>query len=438
MPRFQTARAAIDWLERFTNYEKTPPKSRRTAYDLGRMKRLCAALGHPEGTIAAYHVTGTKGKGSTSHYLAAALGGACGLYTSPHLVSMLERIRVGGRPVGGASFARAMTRVAGASRGGPRGFATYFELMTAAAFEVFRGGVAAIEVGLGGRLDATNVLPRPVACGITSIDWDHMDRLGRTLEKIAAEKAGIIKPGTIVVTAERKPGPLGVIRRAARRAGATLLEVGRDVRIERPRPDRRDRWEARFRLAGAAPVRVKLAAAGRHQLDNFAVAYGMLSATTLVSAAAWRRAAATQPPGRCEYFPGRPAVLLDVAHNPVSLRALAAHLARAFPRRRAVLVFGTSSDKDIAANLDSILGAADEVVFTRARHPRAADPDAMRALAGRGRIEPDARRALRVAERLAGPRGLVVVAGSFYVAGEIRSRLPSRTEPAHKSPAPSP
>jgi dihydrofolate synthase/folylpolyglutamate synthase len=340
---------------------------------------------------------------------------------------MLERIRIGGRPAGGAAFARAMTRVAGAAAGGPREFATYFELMTAAAFLLFRGGVAVIEVGMGGRLDATNVLPSPVACGITSIDWDHMDRLGNTLEKIAAEKAGIIKPGSVVVTAERKPGPLGVIRRAARRRGARLLEIGRDVEVRGARADRRDRWSAEFRLAGAPPARVRLAAAGRHQLDNFAVAYGMLSATTHVPAAAWRRAAATVPPGRCQLFPGRPAVLLDVAHNPVSLRALAVHLARAFPRRRAALVFGTSADKDVAANLDAILGAADEVVFTRARHPRAADPSAMRALAGRGLVEPAPPRAFRRARARAGPRGLVVVAGSFYVAGELAGLLRGRS-----------
>ena len=417
---FGSARAAFLWLSRFTNYEQAPPIGKRSPYDLRRMRKLCEALGHPERSFAAYHITGTKGKGSTAHYLAAAFGENTGLYTSPHLSSMLERIRIGGRPISGKKFATAMSEVASRSRGNGRDFATYFELMTAAAFVAFRGcGVAIVEVGLGGRLDATNVLASPLACGITSIDWDHMDRLGNTLEKIAGEKAGIIKPGAVVVTAERKPGPLAVIRRAAKRAGARLIEIGRDVQIESASADRRDRWSATLTMAGAAPLPVRLATPGRHQLDNFAVAWAMATATAPLPAARWRVAAALEIPGRLQLFPGRPPVLLDVSHNPVSLRALAAHLARAFPRRRTALVFGTSSDKDVAANVETIAGAADDLIFTRARHPRAAEPESLRALAGRGEIFQDPRKAFKAARARAGNRGLVVVAGSFYLAGEI-------------------
>lgn len=408
-PAFRSASRALAYLSRFTNYEKTPPKGRRTPYDLARMKRLCAALGHPERAFAAYHVTGTKGKGSTAHYLAAAFGGSTGLYTSPHLGSMLERIRVGGRPISGKRFAEVMTRVVARSETAPGEFATYFELMTAAAFEAFRRcGVAVIEVGLGGRLDATNVLPAPLACGITSIDWDHMDRLGNTLEKIAAEKAGIVKPGAVVVTAERKPGPLAVIARAAKRAGCRLLVVGRDVRIRGERADRRDRWSATLSMDGAAPLPVRLATPGRHQLDNFAVAWAMAQSTAPLPAACWRAAADTEIPGRLQLFPGRPPVLLDVAHNPVSLRALAAHLARAFPRRRAALVFGTSSDKDVAGNIESIAGAADGLFFCAANHPRAADPGELRRLAGRGEACASPRRAFDAARQFAGDRKSVV------------------------------
>ncbi|MEK7465927.1 MAG: Mur ligase family protein [Planctomycetota bacterium] len=423
MKPFRSARAALAYLSRFTNYEKTPPKGRRTPYDLARMRRLCEALGHPERAFAAYHVTGTKGKGSTAHYLAAAFGENAGLYTSPHLSSMLERIRVGGCPVSGKRFAALMTRVVAKSETAPGEFATYFELMTACAFEAFRGcGVAVIEVGLGGRLDATNVLPAPLACGITSIDWDHMDRLGNTLEKIAAEKAGIVKPGAVVVTAERKPGPLGVIRRAAARAGCRLLIVGREVRIDEAVSDGRDRWSATLSMKGSPSMRVTLATPGRHQLDNFAVAWAMAQSTAPLPAAHWRAAASVQIPARLQLFPGAPPVLLDVAHNPVSLRALAVHLARAFPRRRTALVFGTSSDKDVAANVEAVAGAADALFFAAARHPRASDPATLRALAGRGEAFANARRALDAARQYAGKRGLVVVAGSFYLAGDL---LPS-------------
>ena len=420
MHPFQSASTAFAYLSRFTNYEKTPPKGRRTPYDLERMRRLCAALGHPERSFAAYHVTGTKGKGSTAHYLAAAFGENAGLYTSPHLSSMLERIRVGGRAISGKRFAALMTRVVSKSETASGEFATYFELMTVCAFEAFRGcGVAVIEVGLGGRLDATNVLPAPLACGITSIDWDHMDRLGNTLEKIAAEKSGIIKPGAVVVTAERKPGPLGVIRQAAKRAGCRLLVVGSDVLVREARADRRDRWSATLTMKEAPAIRIRLATPGRHQLDNFAVAWAMAQSTAPLPAARWRAAASVIIPGRLQLFPGAPQVLLDVAHNPVSLRALAAHLARAFPRRRTALVFGTSSDKDVTSNVEAIAGAADALFFTAARHPRASDPAALRELAGRGEAFANARRAFDAARQFAGKRGLVVIAGSFYLAGDL-------------------
>ncbi|MCE9584790.1 MAG: bifunctional folylpolyglutamate synthase/dihydrofolate synthase [Planctomycetes bacterium] len=420
MKPFTSAAQAFAHLARFTNYEKTPPKGRRTPYDLRRMRQLCAALGHPEEKFAAFHVTGTKGKGSTAHYLAAAYGKGAGLYTSPHLGSMLERIQVGGRPVSGKRFAAVMTRVVSKARTAPSEFATYFELMTAAAFEVFAGcGIAVIEVGLGGRLDATNVLPSPLACGITSIDWDHMDRLGNTLEKIAAEKAGIIKPGTVVVTAERKPGPLAVIRRAAKRSGAALLALGHDIHLRDTRADRRDRWSATLSMKGTPPLRVRLETPGRHQLDNFAVAWAMAQASAPLPAARWRAAAAIRLPGRLELIKGNPDVLLDVAHNPVSLRALAAHIARAFPKRRVALVFGTSSDKDIAANIETIAGAADELFFTKAAHPRATEPEVLRGLAGRGATFARPRQAFDAARQSAGKRGLVVIAGSFYLAGEL-------------------
>ncbi|MCC6737538.1 MAG: bifunctional folylpolyglutamate synthase/dihydrofolate synthase [Planctomycetia bacterium] len=425
MKPFRTASEALAYLSRFTNYERTPPKGRRTPYDLARMRRLCEALGHPEREFAAYHVTGTKGKGSAAHFLAAAFGPGTGLYTSPHLASMLERIRIGGRSIPGKRFAAVMSRVVAKSETAPGEFATYFELMTAAAFEAFRScGVAVVEVGLGGRLDATNVLPAPLACGITSIDWDHMDRLGNTLEKIAAEKAGIVKGGSVVVTAERKPGPLGVIARAARRAGCRLLVVGRDVRIADAASDRRDRWSATFSMPGTEPVRVRLATPGRHQLDNFAVAWAMAQSTAPLPASRWRAAAAAALPGRLQLLPGRPPVLLDVAHNPVSLRALAVHLARAFPRRRTALVFGTSSDKDVPANVETVAGAADALFFCAARHPRAADPRDLARLAGRGLACDSPRAALAAARRFAGPRGLVAVAGSFYLAGDLLPLLP--------------
>src|SRR5262245_9751118 len=196
-------------------------------YDLRRMARLLDALGHPERGFTSVHIAGTKGKGSTAHFAEAifrAHGLRTGLYTSPHLVSMLERIRLDGEPVSGRIFVRTMNRM---RRAMDRLRPTYFEIMTAAAFLIFaqrRVGMAVIEVGLGGRLDATNLI-RPSACAIARIDYDHVDRLGSTLQAIASEKAGIFKPGVPAFTTETRTAALREIRRKARAVRAPFSAV---------------------------------------------------------------------------------------------------------------------------------------------------------------------------------------------------------------------
>ncbi len=213
---FRTFAAALDYLNRFTDYERMAAVS-QPQYTLDRMRRLVKGLGHPERSFRSLHIAGTKGKGSVAHMAEAILreaGFRTGLYTSPHLVHMLERIRLDGRPVPERDFVWAMNRMEAHLR---RLKPTYFEIMTAAAFLLFarrRVDWAVVEVGLGGRLDATNVIV-PAACAITTIDFDHMEKLGRTLGRIAGEKAGIIKPGVPVVCSPQRPEAMRVIGRRA-------------------------------------------------------------------------------------------------------------------------------------------------------------------------------------------------------------------------------
>ena len=218
------------YITRFTDYERmTGGRYAGQPYDLRRMARLLEAIGHPERGFPSVHIAGTKGKGSTAHFAEAifrAHGLRTGLYTSPHLVRMLERIRLAGEPAAEPLFVRTMNRM---RRAMDRLRPTYFEIMTAAAFLIFaerRVGMGVIEVGLGGRLDATNLI-RPSACGIARIDYDHVDRLGSTLGAIASEKAGIIKPGVPVFTTETRSAAVSAIRRKARAVRAPLGEIAR-------------------------------------------------------------------------------------------------------------------------------------------------------------------------------------------------------------------
>src|SRR6185295_12038971 len=367
------------------------------------------------------HIAGTKGKGSTAHLAEAILreaGYRTGLYTSPHLVDMRERIRLDGVPLSEEDFTRTMAEMEPQLR---RLRPTYFETMTAAAFLVFahRGvDYAVVEVGLGGRLDATNVI-LPAACAITTIDYDHMDKLGHTIREIAGEKAGILKPGVPVVSSPQPPAALRVLR-------------------ERSTP-----FFPRFRVrsrgfvlkftvegAGGHSYECGLPALGEHQAANAATAIALVERSgARISPAVVRRAfGKVRLPGRVEVVGRRPWLIVDAAHNPVSARALAAAL-KDLPRRRTILVFGASADKDYGAMLRTLLPVADLAIFTRAATSRAAAPsDLMKKAKGRAALAAGSvARALALARKAAGPRDAVVVTGSFYVAGEALAQLSRRS-----------
>jgi len=399
----------VRFLNEFTDYERMASSYSAGDYTLDRMRRLLSALGNPERAFVSLHIAGTKGKGSTAHLAEALLraaGHRTGLYTSPHLVDMRERIRIDGVPIGEGAFTRTMAEMEPELR---RLRPTYFETMTAAAFLHFANtGVdtAVIEVGLGGRLDATNVI-LPVACAITTIDYDHMDKLGHTLEAIAGEKAGILKPGVPAISSPQPP--------AARR----VLEARGKPCFPRFRVGSRRGFVLKFTVKGFGAC--ELPALGEHQAANAATALALVerSGVRLTPRIVRRAFQKVRLPGRVEVVGRRPWVIVDAAHNPVSARALASAL-KSVPRRRTVLVFGASADKDYGSMLRTLLPGADLAIFTRAANTRAAAPSDLRKQAGNrpsvvaGRVA----RALAMARKAAGPRDAIVVTGSFYVAGE--------------------
>jgi dihydrofolate synthase/folylpolyglutamate synthase len=412
------------------------------------MRALVAEMGHPERAFPSLLIAGTNGKGSVAAYCDAALrasGLRTGRYTSPHLVRVNERITVDGRPIGERAFARAVREVKGAAdrlvrRRVLRGHPTFFEVLTAAAFAHFRSeGVdaAVLEVGLGGRLDATNVA-EPLASAIVSVDFDHEIYLGRTLAKIAREKAGVLRAGRATVVGPLAAPAARAVARAARSLGARVVEARRGTRTAGTLPGAFD-----LRTPSAAYARLE-PLPGAHQRDNLVVAVRLIEEA--------RRAglpvklervphaiAGVDWPGRLQRIvvAGRPPILLDGAHNPAGARALAAHLRGRPPF---VLLFGAMADKDVRGLARALFPLATEIVLTRPRLPRAAGPAALARRAGRlargAHREPRLAKALALARRLARAHGAdteVVVAGSLYLVGGVlalvereRARLTAR------------
>jgi dihydrofolate synthase / folylpolyglutamate synthase len=402
---------------------------------LDRIHALLDRLGHPESGLRILHVGGTNGKGSVCALAEAVLraaGWRTGLYTSPHLLDVAERIQIDGAPIRRPELGRQAAALGSSLDGAAT---TFFEAMTAAAFGAFRDAgvdVAVMEVGLGGRWDATNV-GAPVASTITRVDYDHQEYLGHRLEEIAAEKAAIIRnPRGIALSAAQAPEAMGVVETRCHALGVPLLTVGREIRFEVVRSD-----VAGHRLHVAGPdweLRdLEVALAGAYQPANAALA---LAAVRALAAETGRSVpddavragcAAVRWPGRFQVIPGRrgrPTVVLDGAHNPGGATALAASLARHFPGARLTLVVGISADKDRAGILKALVPLARRCVLTAAAHPRATSPAELSAALGPSEAEvvlaPDAASALSRA--LDDPDADVVcVAGSlFLVADALR------------------
>lgn len=416
------------WLETLQRFGEKP--------GLERIRFLLDALGNPERSFPTVHVAGTNGKGSTSAMLAAMLraaGRRVGLFTSPHLVDYNERIAVDGRPVDDLSLDAALAKlgpVVEAAAKSAVGQPTEFEVATAAAMVCFAEAdvdVAVVEVGLGGRLDSTNVV-HPVVSVITPIGLDHTNRLGGTLADIAAEKAGIIRPQVPVVCGPQPEEAFQVIAEAAAAAGAPLVAAGRDYDFTLVAADRDGTvFDVRYRDRRLRGLRTALL--GPHQAVNGAMAAAAGLTLGLPEAAIRKGLETVVWPGRMELLARRPFVLLDGAHNAEGAQALAAALSVVFPDGRPVFVMGILREKPVERMLQALLPLGRAVVFTVPRSSRTPPmpPEELARLAG-GLIdevatELDAGRAMERAWELAGPEGLVCVCGSLYLVGEVRRLL---------------
>ena len=427
-----------------TNFERLPSRDFRAAnFDLSRVTDMLRLVGDPHAERPTLHVAGTKGKGSTSAMLASALTAAgyrTGLFTSPHLHTMCERIAVDGIPVGQETFAALVDdlwpHVEATNRTWADSPVTTFEILTALAFSCFRNNVAeaqVLEVGLGGRLDATNVV-RPTVSVITSLSHDHTEILGETLAEIAAEKAGIIKEGVPVVCAPQQPEALAVIERIAAEKDAPLVVLGRDVTWSR------NEFSSRIQgvhVVGEALGRpfehnVEIPLLGAHQLENAALALTTLEVFRLQGHpvpfdAIHFGLRNVDWPGRLERLQDIPLVLADGAHNAYSAARLREAVAEYFPHEKMHLVLGASSDKNIQGIIQELTPIASSAIATRSRHPRSLDPDAI-AQVCMGYIEgattaPDVATAVGQAIQQAGGRDLILVTGSLFVVAEAREHL---------------
>ncbi|MDE3075403.1 MAG: bifunctional folylpolyglutamate synthase/dihydrofolate synthase [Chloroflexota bacterium] len=427
---------ALAYIYSFANYEVSR-MAPRTDLKLSRMTRLLELCGRPDRRFRSVLVAGTKGKGSTAAMLASisqAAGKRTGLYSSPHLSTHRERIRVNGELIPEAAFVERtidiQRLVRGLGSGRPElGQPTTFELGTLLAFQHFAAEnveLAVVEVGLGGRLDTTNVLDADLAI-ITSISFDHMDVLGATLPAIAGEKADIIKPGRPVISAPQAEEAMEPIARTATLRQAPLsvavpaLPDGPPLRIVAGKP-LPDRIGQAFRPAGAPETPgYWMSLLGEHQLVNAGVAIEAAARLGFDERAARQGFQTVCWPGRLEVLRTRPLVVADGAHNRESMAKLVAAVDRHFARGGVRVIAGFSADKDIPAMAEVLTAFADEIVLTRSHHPRAADPAAIE------RYFPGARTAASVREALGiAPTSedqLILVTGSLHPCGEARAVL---------------
>ncbi len=382
-------------------------------FGLDRMRRLMTALGHPERQFDSIHVVGTNGKSSTTRMIAAILaahGLRCGAYVSPHLVSFSERIRIDDEDLDPAGFAAAVGRAARAAELVDRSLdgddrVTQFEALTAAAFsELAARGVevAVIEAGLGGRYDATNVIPSTVQV-LTSVGLEHTRWLGPTVEAIAREKLDVVQEGaTLVLGHGLHPDALEVAHEVAGERGARIIYAG-------PEPG------------------VKVGALGAFQRRNFALARAAAQAYlgSLEPAAVRTAAASVRIPGRLQVIDDEPMTLLDGAHNPDGMAALVESLPEiAAGAERVVAVVSILDDKDAGGMLRSLLPVCDAIVLTSSHNPRALPPPTLQSLAGQlsgppSEVVRDSHAALRRARELASPKGVVLATGSIYLVADL-------------------
>ena len=424
---------ALEYLFSYVNYSlKHTDELARAEFNLDRMVDLVDMLGDPQEDFPIIHVAGTKGKGSTASFMASALeqaGYSTGLYTSPHLVDFNERIQVNGKPISHSNLADLVDEIKPSVEKVP--FITTFELTTALAFLYFsrkKVDAAVIEVGLGGRLDATNIV-KPVVSVITALSLDHTAVLGDTLALIAGEKAGIIKKGIPVVSSHQKPEALQVIQKIASDRRSPLTLVGRDWLFAEINSSL-DGQEFKIWQEGKYSREFETGMLGAHQVQNAATAYAALQIANnnglkISEEAIQLGFKKTFWPGRFEIVRKDPPVILDSAHNLDSFIKLHQTLDEYFPGWEVILIFGASEDKDVFSMISEIKPSLQKIIFTQSTHPRALAPEVLVARVEKLEIPnlvvssvPVAfNKALTLAEE---KKAVVLSAGSIFVTAEVR------------------
>lgn len=436
------------FLETLTDFERLRiVRYNAQNFDLDRMRHLLKKLGNPQEQYKTVHIAGTKGKGSTCAMIANMLqanGYKVGLYTSPHLVDIRERIQVNGHMISHADFARLIRLVEPiVARAKP--MPTFFDVITAVAFKYFaEQGVdlAVVETGLGGRLDSTNVL-KPEVTGITSISKDHMAQLGHTLPKIAEEKAGIFKPGVPAISVTQDADVETVLKKHADKVGAPFDVTGKSMEFSY-------RFEATRMLGPHNRIclttpnskfeHLAVPMMGEHQAINCGLALAIIDKLktrgfNISDSKAMEGLGKTRMPGRMEIISTQPRVLVDGAHNAASLDALMKAIGQHIPYDSMVVIFGCCSDKDIPGMLERITSGADKVIFTKVDSVRTANPDELAAryveLYGKmAQVARSLEEALAIANRAVTREDLICITGSFYLVGEAKKYF------ANKQPMP--
>jgi len=435
--QIRTFRSAVNYLDSLTNHERVSRAQYNTTnFGLARMTRLLSALGQPHRTFKSVHIAGTKGKGSTAAMLAEMLracGLKVGLYTSPHVLSVRERICVDGEMIPESAFAKAISAVSAITSKARVASPTYFEVLTAAAFHHFaveNVDIAVVETGLGGRLDATNVIT-PEVVGITSISFDHLAQLGTDLASIAAEKAGVFKKEIPVVSAPQRRNVRETLTEAARAVEAPLVFSDENVNFSyRFEFSRNSGRHARICLTTPTSrfEHLHVPLLGQHQAINCTLALRLLDTLKTRGFPIDDQLAADglsglRLLGRMQLIREQPRILVDGAHNAASIHALVRAIGQNITYDSMVVIFACHKDKDISGMIRQIQLGADKIIFTETGSPRSADPTDLlnEYTESCGKMAQVARNlddAMRIALGAVTREDLICVTGSFYIIAE--------------------
>ncbi len=428
--------AAVAYLDSFINYEKEDASNYPEAFKLDRMRSLAKEFGSPQNAYESIIIAGSKGKGSTAAFLSSILrmeNLRVGLYTSPHLKEVRERIQINGLCINELRVVEFALRVKKIQEeyAWKKNPPTYFEVLTVLAFHHFKEmkvQVAVLEVGLGGLYDSTNIAQAKVA-GLTPISLEHTDKLGKTVSKIAVQKCGIIKGRELVVSSAQSQAVQSVIETTVREREAKLVLVGKDIQIfEREYEEDFQRLDVRTPWGNFYNLEIHLR--GRHQMENAALAVGLAKALekktrlTLSESAVRQGLLDARWPGRLEKIAQCPKIVLDGAHNVDSVKKMLQGLKRHFKYSRLIVIFGASKDKDVEGMLRELVEEAECFIFTECRHSRAMPARVLAEYAPAGAKKvfqgSDSASALEKARCLAATDDLILVTGSLFLVGEVR------------------